>query len=276
MKTITVDTVQGLGDLLWVYRKLAPLYEKINLNVLIVKDDAVQKRSGDFLKTLPQVGEVNFKTVLSETYRRVAQGFYDTNDLNGEYSINGWLEHGIHIDQIDSNPVMWDVGLKVEPVSTRANYLLLYVSGCPHNSEFHQMASDAWANLAIKAARAARADRCLLVGAPYDAAKLIEVQALIQPALPSRVITDFNISQTAALIKGAKYFVAYQSGLCMLSEELGVPTFMVYYPHNAAMVSTWIRRKHLLAGLFRNAFFGMPESMLSALAVKHIKALGIK
>lgn len=273
MREITVDTVQGIGDLVWVYRKLAPLYERINLNVLVIKEDTVQMRAREFLGTLDQVGKVNFKVVTPEEYGRVARGLYKTSDINGEYCVNAWLERGIHLDNIDDSPVMWDINLKKMPVEVPKDYLLLYVSGGSHNFKYYQMRSNAWADLAIKISRMLGVSDCILVGASYDKIKLNEIKTLIGSRAKARVMAECNIQETTTLIEGARYFLAYQSGLCIIAEEVGTPTLMVYYPENTAMVSTWIRRENLIRGLIKSTTFGVPPSGMLNLANQHIAHL---
>lgn len=276
MKEITIDTVQGIGDLVWVYRKLAPLYDRINLNVLVIKEDTVQMRAKDFLSTLDKVGTVTFKVVTPEEYGRVARGLYTVDEAaaSGEYCVNAWLERGIHLDAIDESPVLWDVNLKHQPVDgVPKDYFLLYVSGTSHNFKFYQMRSAMWAELAIKISRLLRVQDCLLVGAPYDKAKLTEIKTLIGNRLKARVMAETNIQQATSLIAGAQYFMAYQSGLCIIAEEVGTPTLMVYYPENAAMAAAWIRRENLLRGLIKNVMFGVPPSTIVEMARQHIAHL---
>lgn len=273
MRKITVNTVQGIGDLMWVYRKLSPLFERINFDVLIIKNDSVQTRAREFLGTLDRVGDVNFKIVTPEVYGRVARGMYRVDDIHGEYSVNAWLERGVHLDAIDGLPVAWDINLKREAVDVQGPYLLLYVSGCSHNVKFYQMRSADWAMLAIRTARALGLEQCILVGAAYDRAKLLEVKARMGGRLRTQVMADVNIKQTTSLIAGANYFIAYQSGLCMIAEEVGTPTLMVYYPENAALTTAWIRRENLIQGLFKNAFFGMPLVTMNELVRQHVAHL---
>lgn len=273
MGEITLDTVQGIGDLIWVYRKLSLLYDRINLNVLVIQDDVVQTRAREFLGTLDRIGQVNFKVVTPQEYGRVARGLYGINQLNGEYCVNAWLERGIHLEAIDESPVCWDINLKRQPLDAPQDYFLLYVSGGSHNFKFYQMRSAQWAELAIKISRLLGVSDCVLVGAAYDKKKLIEIKAAIGSRVKTRVMAECNIRETTSLIAGARYFLAYQSGLCIIAEEVGTPTLMVYYPENAAMTSAWIRRENLLRGLIKSTLFGVPPRTIIEMARQHIAQL---
>lgn len=276
VREITVDTVQGIGDLIWVYRKLSPLYERINLNVLVIQPDPVQTRAREFLGTLDRIGMVYFKTVTPEMYGRVARGLHKIEEAaaTGEYAVNAWMEQGIHLDAIDDSPVSWDINLKLQSLEgVPKDYFLLYVSGSSHNSTFYQMRSAQWAELAIKISRLLVVGECILVGAAYDKSKLIEIKNMIGSRVKARVITDYSIQQTTSLIAGAQYFMAYQSGLAIIAEEVGTPTLMIYYPENTAMMAAWIRRENLLRGLIKSTVFGVPPRTIIEMARQHIAHL---
>lgn len=270
MKQITINTVQGIGDLIWVYRKLSLIYDKINMNVLIIEHDQVQKRSEEFLKTLDKIGEITFKLVGDLEYSRVAKTFYSVDSISNDYCVNAWLENGIHIDAIDRSPVSWDIGLKVKTVPKANDYLLLYVSGCNHNSHYYQMDSTLWAQLVFEVCRYLKVRECKLIGAEYDKDKLLDVKRLINRKIKTSVTTNASIQETMGTILGSKYFISYQSGLSIIAEELGVPTLMIYYPENRKMVSTWIRRENLLRGLIESSFFSEPIATIIDSAKRHI------
>ncbi len=269
MSEITIDTVQGIGDLIWVYRKLSSVFDRINLNILAIDNSAIQKRAEQFAKSLTKIGDVKYKIVSSEHYSRVARGMYAMPEKDGEYSVNAWLEKGIHLDAIDSSPVSWDIGLKLSPVQINRQYLLLYVSGCAHNLGYYQMKSEEWAEIAVAACKIMTVDTCILIGAAFDKTKLDEVRSAIGARLRTYVHTDHNIAETSYLIKQAKYFVAYQSGLCMIAEELSTPMLMVWFPYLAPMTSAWVRRECLASGLVSHTFFGMPINNIIDVIKRH-------
>lgn len=269
MRDITIDTVQGIGDLIWVYRKLSSVFDKINLNILAIDNSIIQTRAKQFAESLNNIGDVKYKIVTSAHYSRVARGLYSIPEKDGEYSVNAWLEKGIHIDAIDDSPVSWDIKLKLSPVQTSKQYVLLYVSGCAHNLGYYQMRSEEWADIAVAACKVMGVDTCILTGASFDKTKLDDVKNVIGARLRTYVYTDYNIAETSYLIKQAKYFVAYQSGLCMIAEELKTPTLMVWFPYLAIMTSTWIRREHLLSELISHTFFGMPINNIIDIITRH-------
>ncbi|MFA5715286.1 MAG: glycosyltransferase family 9 protein [Candidatus Paceibacterota bacterium] len=270
MREITIDTPQGIGDLIWVYRKLSLYYDKININVLVVGHNEVQERSRNFLSTLDMVGKVNFKKVTGKEYGRVASGFYKMEEIKNEYSVNAWLEKGIHIDDIDKFQVNWNINLKLGSLNISKEYVLLYVSGCNHNSTNYQMSSNMWADIVLSVCKKIDTYNCILIGAQYDEKKLVEINNIIKDKLNTNVISKASIQDTTKIISEAKYFISYQSGLCVIAEELNIPTLMIYFPENKNLINSWNRKENINRNLFCNHFFGEPVETIIESTKKHI------
>lgn len=257
MKVATINTVQGIGDLIWVYRKLSNLFDLINFNIFCVSNDAVQRRAQHFVASLPKCGEVYYEVVSSSKYNALARKRCLIGSENKfDYAVNSWLEAGIHLDAIDSHPVNWDLGVSPVEFKLPDKYILVYISGCSHNYGYYQMRESQWADLVISTAMHMKINNVVFIGAPFDKKILSDVAELVSHRANCFVFTDKHILETMWAIKNADYFISYQSGLCMLAEELGTKTFMVWFPEIASMTSAWIRRAHLESGLFRHGFFG--------------------
>jgi len=153
-KSITVDTVQGVGDLVWVYQKLAPYFGKINLNILAVDNSELQMRAKKFIELLPKVGTINYKITSSEHYNKVAWTHHkmgpiliDPNKIH-EYAVNKPMEEGMRIDAIDPDTqVEWDLKFNVpEPRFHAGNYIVLYISGSKNNMSWDH---NKWASFIV-------------------------------------------------------------------------------------------------------------------------------
>ena len=275
MKTITVNTPQGIGDLIWIYRKLSLVYDIINITILIIQENKVQKRSYDFLKTLDKIGIVNFKIVSCREYNKVAKSMYTVDDILCDYSVNAWLENGVHIDKIDKYPINWNINLKLGLSVVNYNYVLLYVSGCSHNSPYYQMSPENWSQLIVSVCNFIGTKNCIMIGAPYDNKKLSEIYKMAKSSLDIELFTDLHIKETMRIISNAEYFVSYQSGLSIIAEELRTPTLMVYYPENKKMVDTWVRNENISKGLIKSVFFGNSVNSIVGSSKDHIKQLGM-
>ena len=253
--SVKINTVQGIGDLIWVYRKLAPLHDKLDFNILIVEDSEVQKRSAEFCKCLPKVDKVTFEIVKTRDYTKVA----NTRCVVGEtdYAVNAWLEDGFHLDDIDNNPVLWDLGLVPTPIEVPKDYLLVYISG----NKSYEMTTDHWVALISRVAESKGLKNILFTGASYDLCNITKAMDKLWMYDCKLMLTP--IRETFHLIKEAKYFISYQSGLCMLAEEFNTPTLMVWFPHLRKMKDSWVRKER--QGLIRHCYFDEPlDKMLEA------------
>jgi hypothetical protein len=257
MKEVTVNTIQGIGDTLWVYRKLSPLYDKINFNIIVVDDSKVQQRSKDFLLSLDKTKSVNFSLAFEERYHNLVSSYGVIKDEPVyDYSVNAWLETGTHINNIDSNPVDWDINLKVTPVDNLPEkYLLVYISGSSRHDNLYQLTDDHWMKLIISTAILKGLDEIIFIGAEYDRWKISAIVDMLKPTPLKCQIMLLDLPRSCYIIKNAEYFIAYQSGLCMLAEELGTETFMVWYPMLLRMQTTWIRPENIEKRLFRHGYF---------------------
>jgi hypothetical protein len=260
MKSVKINTVQGIGDLMWVYRKLAPIYDKIHFNVMVVDHNPIQHRGEEFLKTLDKCSGVSFEQVSRLHYKVLAQDRGVIVDQpHYDYAINAWLEDGVHLDDIDSNPVLWDLNLGSKRVAgLPPDYLLVYISGNKGETGCGtQMDDKDWVELISMVARHKDFKTILFTGAKYDEQKMLGVISLLRKAGFNCHLMLTPIRETMFLIKNARFFVAYQSGLCMLSEELGTPTLMVWFPFLKKMQTTWIRKANIEKKLIKHCYFDM-------------------
>ena len=63
-KIINIDVVQGLGDIFWIYQKISHFFDKINLNICVVVDDEIQKRSLSWMKLFPKFNQIKKKLIV--------------------------------------------------------------------------------------------------------------------------------------------------------------------------------------------------------------------
>src|ERR1019366_10818143 len=138
-RTASINTVQGIGDIFWVYQKLAPYFDTININILCLQPTAVQLRAESFCKMLPKVGDVTHTQVSRDAYKRVTEGMYKLSDvLNAsgpvDYAVNAPLERGINLRDIDPETQIEefvDIGLPKH--LEQEDYLCVFVSGQQHS-----------------------------------------------------------------------------------------------------------------------------------------------
>lgn len=247
---ITLNTMQGIGDLFWVYQKVAPYVDRITFNILCTNPDSIiQQRSRKFGMMLPKVDRVMFTKVRAIEYNRVADGMYRINTITHaqeggvvDYACNAPLERGVRLEQIDpAAEVQWTVPLVGVPNETPSDdYLCVFVAGgkvastwCPRE----------WIAPIDRLAQRLNVTKVTLIGASWD----VQVQAEVETHLRLRHYTVVNrtggaaLAATVGLIRRAKYFIGYQSGLNVLAENYNVRQFMVYFNKLRAMQSTWVK-----------------------------------
>lgn len=263
MKTITVETAQGIGDIFWVYQKLAPYCDKIHLRILAVGHDKVQKRAEPWVKLFPKISKVDYRIVTSKHYDRVAHGTYPfkqvlrsiASDQRFEYCCNRPMELGTRLDQIDQGyKVEWSVPLQINEANlVPPRYLCVFISGSTRNRgpNLQLWSTAQWFSLLILAFQKMRLP-IVLIGASYDQDIIAPLASeLIQVGIHVSQIIDGSPKDVLGVIKGSDLFIGYQSGLNILADNMKCQQLMLYFPFLKPMLYTWCQPGHEASGLFK-------------------------
>lgn len=242
LRVVTVETVQGIGDAIWVYQKLAPHYDLINLVVLGTVDEPVQRRAEPFLRLLAKVGTVEFRVVPGHEYEAAAR-LRPNLPLLGDtvaYAVNNWLESGVRLDEIDGAlPVQWGADFQVSAErAAPEGYCVSFISGSSRH--FHdKFTPQQWAQLL---AGLDVPQPLVLVGAEYDRWIVNEVaQALAALGVSTQTAIDYPADFIVRLLRDARLMVGFQSGLNVIANSYGVPVIMIDFNHLRAMAQSWRR-----------------------------------
>lgn len=254
---ITINVVQGIGDIFWVYQKFSPYFNKINFNVLAIFDNVIQKRAEEFLTLLPKTGELNYNLVSSAEYDAVAKTrYYAKNYLTSDKTIifacNRLLEEGKNLFDIDIDlSVETDVKIKEECFDLPyEEYCILYVSG---NKPPYAWGEKQWCNL-ITSLNLTQNLPIVLIGAEYDSPVLERIYNHLQEIkVNSTLLINMPFANIVYLIKNSKFFIGYQSGLNILADNFDIPQIMLYFPELHLMLNTWAKTKNINSKKF-NAF----------------------
>lgn len=273
---ITLDVVQGLGDIFWVYQKVAPHFKTINLNICVVVLDHVQNRSLPWMSLLPQVGEVKLRLVKGNLYNEMAatkydlsatiknwQGSYNLDSV--PYAVNKWLEDGTRLDEIDDLTVMTDVPLKMEPIKVPfENYMTLYVSGSAKNRNLPCWSIDQWLEYVDLLYSKYNPDLPIVViGAKFDKEAIEEVSlGLAQRRIETVSYMNEAPAKVCHIINNSSLFIGYQSGLNIIADNLDVPQVMLYYDYLKPMTYTWCKKENIETKFFADLFSSSPESVV--------------
>lgn len=258
---VTIRTVQGFGDIIWVYQKFAPYFRKLNFTIYITADDPVQKRCTDMLRIFEQTGTVNFEIVPSKVYQKAANHFYRLQDALDdykagrpvEYACNGWLDNGFKLDEIDPGAVVaHDIKIKQIKISAPQNYLALYVShgsmvkSNMNNPRLGLWDCETWARFATKFMdQMGEKMPIVLLGAKFDEDALAKMDSLLRPDNEVYVLMQEAPEVVAGVLANARFFIGYQSGLHVLADLLNTPQIIILFNCLRPMLDTWCRQDHI-------------------------------
>lgn len=247
MRTVTINTVQGIGDIFWVYQKLAPYFDVININILCLGLSPIQTRAKAFCEEmLPQVGDVTFKQVDGVTYNRLVQGrFKLPEQANGsadhavDYAVNASLESGINLRDLDPGSQIEefvDLGLPARVM--REDGLCVFATQADGNQRWTVAQ---WLHAIKTLAGKLRTTKISLVGADWDRATQNEILAGLQDYRVSNFVGHLELADSINVIRKSQFFLGFQSGLSVIAENYDVPQLMIYYKKLEPMMFTWCK-----------------------------------
>lgn len=259
---VTIRTVQGLGDIIWVYQKFAPYFRKLNFTIYITKDgDEVQRRCADWMRIFEQTGNVDFEVVPSKVYHKAAHHFYRLQDSLDdykagrpvEYAVNGWLDNGIKLDEIDPGAVVArDINIMQAATPLPSNYLALYVShgstiaANQKNPRLGVWSCQQWAEFINNFVdRVGEKIPIVLLGASFDQSAIDAMSKLLNPKHDVHVMIGQPPDAVSGALANAKFFIGYQSGLSVVADTLGTNQIMLYCNCLRPMLNAWCRPEHI-------------------------------
>ncbi len=242
---MTISTVQGIGDIFWCYKKLAPLYDRIRFNILTIDNACpVQTRAKEFVTLLPKYSGHQFTEVSREDYHRIAT-LRPQLPIEGpwfEYAVNSWLEAGTSLYEIDDQPVEKFVHLEAVPVSElRVSTIVVFVAGMKGNQEAGLWSPHQWAEVAKLMGQKFGAAQFDFIGAAWDRQDAQTVIGFLRAygMQCHNLCGHLNLAESVYIMRTGKAFLGYQSGLNVLAENYDVPQLMVYFDRLAPMMHTW-------------------------------------
>lgn len=259
---LTVTVPQGLGDIWWVYTRLAPYKESITFRVIDPNDAprSIVRRAES------TIGALRYVEKLEYVYYRHGRDdgwLYEKRPLKPlieaartpqgtAWCANPWLEAGVPLEEIEPDePVFWDLPVPRQPVPKLfpGSFLVAYASGdsVRHRTICEKVwPPEAWASVVERVCYnhgVGTSVPVVVLGSDFD----WPVTALISEELRNKgfrvaSMSDVPLNQIAWLMENAAGFVGYQSGLSILAEAAGVPAqAIVYFPRIARMGDAWVR-----------------------------------
>jgi len=284
MKRIRLNVCQGVGDIFWVYQKFAPYYDQIDFSITILGDQGLktQSRSIPFLELLPKVGTIITEQKEPAIYENLATNIFSMKDvmekhskepdLFYDYACNKQLELGTRIENIDPDlPIEETTDIKsVEcplPFPLK-EYIVLYVSGGTLNkgaAQHHKIWSVQTWSFFIKELYKKNRIRSpiILIGASYDTEVLLKIEQILKSyGLRTHVYIDSWAANIIYILKNAKCFIGFQSGLNILADNLDIKQIMMYFPSLEKMMPAWCKKRNYNTLYFPYMFTQFPAEIV--------------
>lgn len=277
---LTIGVPEGIGDILWVYRKVKPYTDTLDIIINHTGRqvrgplDTIMRRSEAVIKSWPGVRSVghrwNFRPWFKEEMT-LADKFSVIRPLNNPPTIdlifNRPLEKGIPLEDIDPGmPVMWGLELDKKrpadlPEGIEKKYLSLYVSGdtIRHSHRNNRWTLDHWVDF-VRALDMFNGDifrdiPIALVGAEFDRAALEYIAKRLNQFHKTVLLINKPPAELYYILKHSRFFVGYQSGLSMLADEFDTPQLMVYFDELKDMKDSWVKPANRTNGKYNYGYF---------------------
>ena len=272
-KSITVNTVQGIGDIFWVYQKLAPHFEVVHMNILCIDLGPVQLRAKPFCAMLPKIGNVTYQKVAPTVYHQLAQARIAMADVLRraprpvDYAVNAPLEAGINLRDIDPGIAVDEfVDLGLPETVQRGDYLCAFVAGAKGSQVWP---AARWVDVIRKIAGRMSTKQIVLIGAEWDKPVQDPIFSDLRRAgykMTTHVGT-MGLADSIGVIRESRFFVGFQSGLNVLAENYDVPQMMVYFAKLRPMMYTWCKPSSVGTSFHAMTFADDPAPVINGLAL---------
>ena len=242
-KKITVGIPPGVGDMHWVLEIMESFKEKHSIDELTIKltESKDHGYSTEFLKLLPFIDRI--KASLEPLPFRFSiiggDGIPLQRNVGGaDYIIefNSRLENGVKLkDILPEYELNHDYPIEYpEHAKTFANFVkrgvggnlyLLYASSVGGNKNWCQgtWGPEYWVELAEKIYAATKCTP-VLIGAKWDAGYAEEIISHDKNKRILNLVGKTNLPEALALLREAKSFVSFLSGLVILATRFKLPT----------------------------------------------------
>lgn len=243
LREITIETPPGIGDIFWCWRKLAPHFDLINCCILVPGENRnmdrnhLARRAERWIPLFPKAGKVSFRYSLQGDHRRCTREHFCLSTLLKQYEegrrtflygVNGPIERGTPLEELDDEICATNLRIKSEPCYTPNDYYIFYCSGYTNNHNNMKGPNGTWPVHKwlefLDATHKKLGGTAVFMGATYDVGilKAFEEHAL-KSCIPFHTYRNEEPAKVIHVIKNAKFFIGYQSGLNVLADNEQVP-----------------------------------------------------
>jgi len=270
----------GIGDISWVYSKLAGLGRPLRIEVA----DSGPRRALPYLELLPLVKESCYvkapnpaKLTDPAAARRAGKAMpdWDSYRLISEASdhtipidLNGWLEAGNRIEDFIPNiptvhhyEMLRPHGLTIPTLLgewTRS--VCFYCANQDTVRRWQGWTPRQWAALAGMLMQSCGIDGIVLIGAAWD--RSFADLVLAQMHVPVRdLVGMLGLPNTLQVVDWSDYLVAFPSGIPILATVMSRPTVMFYPDSLRGLMTSWVPPDVLEDGTYKAMPFCEPEAV---------------
>lgn len=248
MRSINVLVPQGIGDIFWCYQKLSPYYDEMHFKVGVTERSHLQQRAGQIISVLPKVKSVQMQLIDCGTMSILTHGRPKVQDLLDDptkslkvFTCNGWL-YDTKLEDIDPGlEVHYDIPLPIsDEMEIKDPYIVLYVSASTMAEG--RWTPEEWARFVYSFKKYHNLEiPIVMVGAEYDRVVMDMVEEVLLIKYQTRVhkYINFPPHQLFFIIKHAKVFIGFQSGLNVIADNLDVRQLIVYFSFLRDMKDLW-------------------------------------
>lgn len=276
--TKTIKVCAGIGDNIWLLQKLINTGEKYRF--ILAGDNP--KRGKQIFDLIPSIcleskySGFGSNDVIKGTITNKIKLFKNITNDEFYLSVNEHLENGGHLeDFLPDLPTSYHLEFDTKKYVVKANSLLSKVKNRGERKNFRFVGiygscystlrhwnfwkEKEWAEFVQKIHDKHKDIAFIIIGADFD----VDMNSNLMRELDKRNIPYVNmvgkeLGVVIEAMKKMKHFVAFPSGLPILSTLIGTPTIMFYPLHLKKMMYGWVhpdekKRQHYLALQFFNA-----------------------
>lgn len=245
---------QGIGDCVWALLKVQDIAGESDINIFIAcidKNNTAEGRALEFVRRFKFVSSAQMYempmngqggcillsgSIADENgfYRYMPDGETSLRDIDFVLMPNAPLERGIRIeDWLPEYKINWQImddfcfDSEVN-LSLQKPYVVFYLSSLQNNTSAGHNRNNLWTYaqwvMLGKYIQEELECRIVVVGADYDKSYFDDY---IKPLLSNDdwiyLIGSCTIEQTFSIVKNARFVIAYQSGIGIVANYMGIP-----------------------------------------------------
>lgn len=268
----------GIGDISWIYSKLAGLGRPLRIEIA----DSGPRRALPYLDLLPLVKEAAYVKAANPAKMRLgkASPHWGMDDLIGlaraetvPIDLNSWLEAGNriegfmpeiptvhHYEMLQPLAGPSDLGNILWLRNGHSRYISFYCANSDTVRRWHGWNPQQWSALADMLMQEYDLDGIALLGAEWDRPFAEKVLAATDVML-FELVGKSRLAVTLDVLRRSLYLVAFPSGIPILATVMSRPTVMFYPDSLTGLMTSWVPPDVLQDGTYKAMHFCDPQQV---------------